>query len=87
MWFLALRGAVRLDTAFDSMAQRAPPCGWQAAKRTNGWIVTGGTHAGVMKLVGQMLHESDSKGGPSKKDTVVLGVATMGSVCERNPKL
>ncbi|KAL1519094.1 hypothetical protein AB1Y20_003361 [Prymnesium parvum] len=52
----------------------------KAAKRTNGWIVTGGTHAGVMKLVGQMLHESDSKGGPSKKDTVVLGVATMGSV-------
>ena len=48
----------------------------EAAHQTHAWIVTGGTHAGVMKLVGTMLQEDES----DKGKTVCLGIATWGSV-------
>jgi metal-dependent hydrolase (beta-lactamase superfamily II) len=46
----------------------------QAAERTQAWIVTGGTHAGVMEMVGKILQESDSD-----KETVCLGIASWGA--------
>ena len=45
----------------------------EAARQTKGWIITGGTNAGVMKLVGTTVRESDDP-------LVCVGVATLGSI-------
>ena len=47
----------------------------KAAHTTNAWVVTGGTHAGVMKMVGKMLQEDDSN-----RPVVCIGIATWGSI-------
>ena len=45
----------------------------EAARRTNAWIITGGTCAGIMQLVGQTVRESEDP-------IVCLGISTMGVV-------
>lgn len=45
----------------------------EAARRTNAWIITGGTCAGIMQLVGQTVRESEDP-------LVCLGIATMGVI-------
>ncbi len=49
-----------------------------AALQTNAWIVTGGTAAGVMQLVGSLVHESGRQG--SAEQIVCLGIAPWGVV-------
>jgi len=46
----------------------------QAAERTRAWIITGGTNEGVMKMVGEMLQESEAH-----TQTVCLGITTWGT--------
>ena len=45
----------------------------KAATSTNAWIITGGTNAGVMKLVGEAVSEEYNK-------LVVIGIATWGKI-------
>lgn len=49
----------------------------QAAVRTNAWIVTGGTHAGVMERVGNFMHSL-----LKDKYVPVIGIATYGIVTD-----
>ena len=49
-----------------------------AALQTNAWIVTGGSAAGVMQLVGSLVHESGRQG--TTKQIVCLGIAPWGVV-------
>ncbi|XP_028404438.1 transient receptor potential cation channel subfamily M member 2-like isoform X2 [Dendronephthya gigantea] len=51
----------------------------KAAKSTGAWIITGGTHTGVMKHVGEAVRQIKVVGGASS-DINVIGVATWGIV-------
>ena len=47
----------------------------KAAQATNAWVLTGGTDAGVMALVGKALQGSDSVN--------IVGICSWGAVLER----
>ncbi|CAI9538518.1 unnamed protein product, partial [Staurois parvus] len=52
----------------------------KAARSTGAWIITGGSHAGVMKLVGEAIRNfSGGKGS----EIVLIGIATWGIVHNR----
>ncbi|KAM4796298.1 transient receptor potential cation channel subfamily M member 2-like [Rhinophrynus dorsalis] len=53
----------------------------RAAQSTGAWIITGGTHAGVMKHVGEAVR--DFSGGQANSDIVLIGIATWGIVHNR----
>ena len=50
-----------------------------AAASLNTWIVTGGTNAGVMKLVGDIMHRASLKFPPP-----VIGIAALSGIRERH---
>jgi transient receptor potential cation channel subfamily M protein 2 len=62
----------RLKKAFKNGLMRA-------AISTNAWVITGGTNAGVMKLVGEAVAEESHK-----HSLTLIGVATWGKVLNRN---
>ncbi|XP_041934390.1 transient receptor potential cation channel subfamily M member 2-like [Alosa sapidissima] len=49
--------------------------GWAGA-----WIITGGTHTGVMKHVGMAVRDYTLSSNPARGEIVVIGVATWGTV-------
>eukprot|EP00051_Salpingoeca_urceolata_P006020 m.80019 g.80019 ORF g.80019 m.80019 type:complete len:1488 (-) comp14647_c0_seq3:1599-6062(-) len=49
-----------------------------AAESTDAWVVTGGTHSGVMKLVGEIMADVPSRKSPC------IGIATWGIVKDRH---
>jgi transient receptor potential cation channel subfamily M protein 2 len=49
----------------------------KAATSTNSWIITGGTNAGVMRLVGEAVSEEFNS-------LVVIGIAAWGTIASRN---
>ena len=49
-----------------------------AATSLNTWIVTGGTNAGVMKLVGDIMDRASLKSPPP-----VIGIAALSGISER----
>ncbi|XP_078660979.1 transient receptor potential cation channel subfamily M member-like 2 isoform X2 [Branchiostoma floridae x Branchiostoma belcheri] len=51
----------------------------KAAQSTGAWIITGGTHAGVMKHVGEAVR-TNAVAGRSSNKVVAIGVATWGIV-------
>ncbi|XP_072046376.1 transient receptor potential cation channel subfamily M member 7-like [Amphiura filiformis] len=52
----------------------------KAATTTNAWVLTGGTNTGVMKYVGEALHEHNIR---SQRRIVAIGIATWGIVHNR----
>ncbi|MEE6490342.1 hypothetical protein FKM82_015849 [Ascaphus truei] len=61
----------------------------KAAQTTGAWIITGGSHAGVMKQVGEAVRDfsmgSSSKDNEIERHTIVtIGIATWGIVHNRN---
>ncbi|XP_076026118.1 transient receptor potential cation channel subfamily M member 2-like [Genypterus blacodes] len=56
----------------------------KVAQITGAWIITGGTHTGVMKLVGQALRDYALRNSSTKAQIVAIGVATWGTVHNRN---
>ncbi|KAM5180438.1 transient receptor potential cation channel subfamily M member 2-like [Mantella aurantiaca] len=57
----------------------------KAAQSTGAWIITGGSHAGVMKHVGEAIR--DFSGGEQDSEIVLIGVATWGIVHNRTSLL
>ncbi|KAJ1121117.1 hypothetical protein NDU88_009245 [Pleurodeles waltl] len=56
----------------------------KAAQSTGAWIITGGCHAGVMKLVGEAVREfSMSSSSYGDNEIVTIGIATWGIVHNR----
>ncbi|XP_075705067.1 transient receptor potential cation channel subfamily M member 2-like [Rhinoderma darwinii] len=53
----------------------------KAAQSTGAWIITGGSHAGVMKHVGEAIR--DFSGDQQGSEIVVIGIATWGIVHKR----
>lgn len=47
------------------------------------WIVTGGSHTGVMKQVGKAVRDSSLSSGHDDGDVVTIGIATWGVVHNR----
>ncbi|XP_067459474.1 transient receptor potential cation channel subfamily M member 2-like isoform X1 [Thunnus thynnus] len=53
------------------------------ARTTGAWIITGGTHAGVMKHVGQAVRDYALSSGSMQGQIVAIGVATWGIIHKR----
>ncbi|ELU03473.1 hypothetical protein CAPTEDRAFT_215084 [Capitella teleta] len=66
----------RLTTAFKRGLMRA-------ATTTGAWIITGGTNTGVMKFVGEAVHEHMLTTSDAESNVVALGIATWGIVDNR----
>lgn len=48
------------------------------------WIITGGTHTGVMKQVGEAVHNFSLSSSYNKGEVVTIGIATWGTVHNRD---
>ncbi|XP_029557806.1 transient receptor potential cation channel subfamily M member 2 isoform X2 [Salmo trutta] len=57
----------------------------KVAQTTGAWIITGGTHAGVMKHVGRAVREYVLSSGSMERQIVSIGVATWGAIHNRRP--
>uniref|UniRef100_A0A8C5Q425 Transient receptor potential cation channel subfamily M member 2 n=1 Tax=Leptobrachium leishanense TaxID=445787 RepID=A0A8C5Q425_9ANUR len=55
----------------------------RAAQTTGAWIITGGSHAGVMKQVGEAVRDFCIGSGNKENDIVTIGIATWGIVHNR----
>lgn len=58
-----------------------PP--WPLLLSAGAWIVTGGSHTGVMKQVGKAVRDSSLSSGHDDGDVVTIGIATWGVVHNR----
>ncbi|KAG8432778.1 hypothetical protein GDO86_017135 [Hymenochirus boettgeri] len=56
----------------------------KAAQTTGAWIITGGSHAGVMKQVGEAVRDFSIGSSSKDNDIVTIGIATWGIVHNRN---
>ncbi|KAL1267375.1 hypothetical protein QQF64_032738 [Cirrhinus molitorella] len=57
----------------------------KVAQTTGAWILTGGTHAGVMKHVGMAVRDYTLSSGLTEGQIVVIGVAPWGAIHNRQP--
>lgn len=48
------------------------------------WIITGGTHTGVMKQVGEAVRDVSLSSSYNKDEVVTIGIATWGTVHNRD---
>ncbi|XP_033100604.1 transient receptor potential cation channel subfamily M member-like 2 [Anneissia japonica] len=56
----------------------------KAALSTGAWIITGGTHAGVMKYVGDAVREQvEASGTLSRNNVVAIGIASWGVIDQK----
>ncbi|XP_032986871.1 transient receptor potential cation channel subfamily M member 2 isoform X2 [Rhinolophus ferrumequinum] len=56
----------------------------KVAQTTGAWIITGGTHTGVMKQVGEAVHDFSLSSSYNKDEVVTIGIATWGTVHNRD---
>ncbi|XP_076026101.1 transient receptor potential cation channel subfamily M member 2-like isoform X2 [Genypterus blacodes] len=56
----------------------------KVAQTTGAWIITGGTHSGVMKYVGQAVRDYAMSNSTTQSQMVAIGVATWGTVHNGN---
>ncbi|KAM9304805.1 transient receptor potential cation channel subfamily M member 2 [Gastrophryne carolinensis] len=56
----------------------------KAAQTTGAWIITGGSHAGVMKQVGEAVRDFCMGSNTKNKKIVTIGIATWGIVHNRD---
>ncbi|KAM4626692.1 transient receptor potential cation channel subfamily M member 2 [Discoglossus pictus] len=59
----------------------------KAAQTTGAWIITGGSHAGVMKQVGEAVRDFSMGRSNMDNDIVTIGIATWGIVHNRDSLL
>ncbi|XP_006876843.1 PREDICTED: transient receptor potential cation channel subfamily M member 2 [Chrysochloris asiatica] len=55
----------------------------KVAQTTGAWIITGGSHAGVMKQVGEAVRDFSLSSSYKEGDVITIGVATWGTVHNR----
>ncbi|XP_055975296.1 transient receptor potential cation channel subfamily M member 2 isoform X2 [Sorex fumeus] len=55
----------------------------KVAQTTGAWIITGGSHTGVMKQVGEAVRDSSLSSRGSEAGVVTIGVATWGTIHNR----
>lgn len=61
-------------------------CGWQvhtSLLSPGAWIITGGSHTGVMKQVGEAVRDFTLSSGCNEGEVVTVGIATWGTVHNR----
>lgn len=63
-----------------TLGPRPRPCPWPPA---GAWIITGGSHAGVMKQVGEAVRDFSLSSGYKEGEVVTIGVATWGTIHNR----
>lgn len=54
-----------------------------SAPPTGAWIISGGTHTGVMKQVGEAVRDFSLSSSYNKAEVVTIGIATWGTVHNR----
>ncbi|KAM6225119.1 transient receptor potential cation channel subfamily M member 2 isoform 2-T2 [Rhynchocyon petersi] len=55
----------------------------KVAQTTGAWIITGGSHAGVMKQVGEAVRDFSLSSSHKEGDIITIGVATWGTIHNR----
>ncbi|XP_012926821.1 transient receptor potential cation channel subfamily M member 2 isoform X4 [Heterocephalus glaber] len=55
----------------------------KVAQTTGAWVITGGSHAGVMKQVGEAVRDFSLSSGYKDGEVITIGVATWGSIHNR----
>ncbi|XP_021567214.1 transient receptor potential cation channel subfamily M member 2 isoform X2 [Carlito syrichta] len=55
----------------------------KVAQTTGAWIITGGSHAGVMKQVGEAVRDFSLSSSYKEGDVITIGVATWGTIHHR----
>ncbi|XP_045396755.1 transient receptor potential cation channel subfamily M member 2 isoform X2 [Lemur catta] len=55
----------------------------KVAQTTGAWIITGGSHAGVMKQVGEAVRDFSLGGSYKEGEVITIGVATWGTIHRR----
>uniref|UniRef100_A0A8C0JAG5 TRPM SLOG domain-containing protein n=1 Tax=Chelonoidis abingdonii TaxID=106734 RepID=A0A8C0JAG5_CHEAB len=55
----------------------------KVAQTTGAWIITGGSHAGVMKQVGEAVRDFSMSSSCKEGEIVTIGIATWGTVYNR----
>ncbi|KAG9349264.1 hypothetical protein JZ751_027707 [Albula glossodonta] len=70
------RGLIKVAQTTGTPTQRPPLC-------PGAWILTGGTHTGVMKHVGQAVRDYALSSSCTENQIVAIGVATWGIVLNR----
>ncbi|KAM9254380.1 transient receptor potential cation channel subfamily M member 2 isoform 1-T1 [Dugong dugon] len=55
----------------------------KVAQTTGAWLITGGSHAGVMKQVGEAVRDFNLSSSYKEGDVITIGVATWGTVHNR----
>uniref|UniRef100_A0A7M4EAF1 TRPM SLOG domain-containing protein n=1 Tax=Crocodylus porosus TaxID=8502 RepID=A0A7M4EAF1_CROPO len=55
----------------------------KVAQTTGAWIITGGSHAGVMKLVGEAVRDFSMNSSYKEGEIITIGIATWGTVYNR----
>ncbi|XP_035138986.3 transient receptor potential cation channel subfamily M member 2 isoform X6 [Callithrix jacchus] len=55
----------------------------KVAQTTGAWIITGGSHTGVMKQVGEAVRDFSLSSGYKEGEVITIGVATWGTVHRR----
>ncbi|XP_004696953.1 transient receptor potential cation channel subfamily M member 2 [Echinops telfairi] len=55
----------------------------KVAQTTGAWIITGGSHAGVMKQVGEAVRDFSLSSSYKESDVITIGVATWGTIHNR----
>uniref|UniRef100_A0A8C3TC93 Transient receptor potential cation channel subfamily M member 2 n=1 Tax=Chelydra serpentina TaxID=8475 RepID=A0A8C3TC93_CHESE len=55
----------------------------KVAQTTGAWIITGGSHAGVMKQVGEAVRDFSMSSSCKESEIVTIGIATWGTVYNR----
>ncbi|XP_019480571.1 PREDICTED: transient receptor potential cation channel subfamily M member 2 isoform X3 [Hipposideros armiger] len=56
----------------------------KVAQTTGAWIITGGSHTGVMKQVGEAVRDFSLSSSHNKAEVVTIGIATWGTVHNRD---
>ncbi|XP_010218670.1 PREDICTED: transient receptor potential cation channel subfamily M member 2 isoform X1 [Tinamus guttatus] len=56
----------------------------KVAQTTGAWIITGGSHTGVMKQVGEAVRDFILSGNCKESEIVTIGIATWGTVYNRD---
>ncbi|KAM5275432.1 transient receptor potential cation channel subfamily M member 2 isoform 10-T14 [Hipposideros larvatus] len=56
----------------------------KVAQTTGAWIITGGSHTGVMKQVGEAVRDFSLSSSYNKAEVVTIGIATWGTVHNRD---
>lgn len=69
------------DNEFESLGAESALCQVSLCSSPGAWVITGGSHTGVMKQVGEAVRQLS--GSFCEREVVTIGIATWGTLHNR----